>query len=254
MKAVNLIPAEARRGAGGHAGRSGGAAYIVLGALAALVLMAGLYVSSSSKVKDRKAELATLQAQATAAETQAASLKSYTDFASLRAARVATVQSIAGSRFDWSGTLHEVARTIPSDVWLTALRGTVSPDVSVQGGAASNALRQSVSAPALEILGCTTSQPNVSRMIAAMRQVDGVRRVSLLSAIKNDAGQGAGGGAGDCTQGSAKYPKFQLVIFFDPKPAAALPAATPAPGATPAAATAQTASGAPATTTTGAAQ
>jgi Tfp pilus assembly protein PilN len=251
MKAVNLIPAESRRGAGGHAGRSGGAAYVLLGALGVLVLMAGLYVSVSSKVKDRKAELATLTAQATAAEAQAASLKSYTDFATLRARRVATVQSIAASRFDWSGTLHEVARTIPSDVWLTALRGTVSPDVSVQGGAAVNALRASITSPALELLGCTTSQPNVSRMIAAMRQVDGVRRVSLLSSSKNDAAQaGGGGGAADCTQGSAKFPKFQLVIFFDPKPA---PAAVTAPPAA-AAATDQTASGSAPATSTGAAQ
>ena len=39
MRAVNLIPAEQRRGAGGLAGRTGGVVYVVLGMLVVLVAL-----------------------------------------------------------------------------------------------------------------------------------------------------------------------------------------------------------------------
>ncbi|MDX6726446.1 MAG: hypothetical protein QOK49_1251, partial [Baekduia sp.] len=50
MRAVNLIPTDQQRGAGGAAGRSGGGAYILLGALALIVAMAGAYVLAGKKV------------------------------------------------------------------------------------------------------------------------------------------------------------------------------------------------------------
>ena len=39
MRAVNLIPADERRGAGGIAGRSGGVVYVLVGGLAVLVAL-----------------------------------------------------------------------------------------------------------------------------------------------------------------------------------------------------------------------
>ena len=47
MRAVNLIPTDQQRGAGGAAGKSGGGAYIFLGALALLVVLAAGYVTSN---------------------------------------------------------------------------------------------------------------------------------------------------------------------------------------------------------------
>jgi Tfp pilus assembly protein PilN len=235
VKAVNLIPAEERRGAGGMGGRSGGAAYIVLGALAALLVLATAYTLAGRTVHDRKGELARVEADAQAAEARAAELSAYTSFATLRAARVQTVRSIASSRFDWSFAMHEVARVIPDDVWLTTLTGTVSPDVALSSGAGgSGALRGAIPDPAIELTGCTTTQDEVARMMTRMRLIDGVRRVSLQESSKSDASGGGGGGGGgdDCRYGSDRFPKFSLVVFFEPvpQPAAATPA-TAAPAA-----------------------
>ena len=198
MKAVNLIPAEERRerGAGG---RSGGAAYALLGVLGVLVIVAAAYALSVRQVNHRKAELAQLQNTAAAAEARAQRLAGFTDFTSLRERREQTVKSIAASRFDWAHALHEVARTIPGNAWLTSLVGTVAPGVSIQGGASTNALRSSLAVPAIDIAGCTTSQKSVARMLVHMRQIDGVQQVALESAAKSDTGGGgssAGGASG----------------------------------------------------------
>jgi Tfp pilus assembly protein PilN len=228
MKAVNLIPAEDRRGAGGAAGRSGGAAYILLAALAALVLLVGVYAATGRQVNDRKAELARVERDAASAEARAQQLAAYTQFNELRVKRTQTVRSIAASRFDWAHGLHELARVMPSNAWLTSLRATVSPDVSVKGGGTANALRGALPNPAIEVLGCTTDQKSVARMLTRMRLIDGVQRVSLQSSQKTGTagGAAAGGAGGDCTYGHSEYPQFNLVVFFDA-------VAPPAPAATP---------------------
>jgi hypothetical protein len=64
MKAVNLIPADQRRGAGGAAGRAGGAVYVLLGGLAVLVILSVVYAISASQVSDRQSKLNHVSAQA----------------------------------------------------------------------------------------------------------------------------------------------------------------------------------------------
>ena len=131
MKAVNLVPSESRRGGGG---RSGGAVYAILGTLAAMVLMLGITAIEGRSIKDKQAQAAALNEQADAAGARASALAAYANFAALKKARIDTVASLARSRFDWSETMHDIAGTIPSNVWLTRLVGTISPAVSMDGG------------------------------------------------------------------------------------------------------------------------
>lgn len=251
MKAVNLIPAEERRGAGGAAGRTGGAAYILIGALVLVVAMLAAYATTTKSVSDRKAELAKVQQQLTASQAQASALAGYSQFAALRAARVATVNSIADSRFDWAHAMHELGRTLPANITLTALTGTVSSQAAGAAGGASVPLRASYDVPAIELAGCAPSQAAIPPMLASLRQVDGVRRVALQQSVKGLDGTGsapapATTGAGakavrtpDCAR------TFSAVIFYDPKPQPNVAGAAPAP-VTGAPAAAQTAAPAPA--------
>jgi Tfp pilus assembly protein PilN len=215
MRAVNLIPADQQRGAGGAAGRSGGGAYLLLGALALIVVMAGTYVMAGKKVDDKKAELASVTQQAVAAEAKAQQLTSYTKFASIRTKRVDTVTQLANSRFDWSHALREVARVLPTNAWLTSMTGSTSPSV----GGSSSSLRGALPVPAIEISGCTTSQASVAKMMARMRLIDGVQQVSLQSSDKGTASSGAAapsvvGGSGDCRGGHSHFPMFSIVVFY----------------------------------------
>jgi Tfp pilus assembly protein PilN len=215
MRAVNLIPVEDRRG--GSSAGSGLGSYIVLAVLALVVASSAAYTLANRSLSDRRAELASVQAQAHAAEAKAGQLSSYTSFADLRQKRTSTVSGLASSRFNWSHALHEVARTMPSNTWVTSLRGTVAPGVSVEGGS-DDPLRAAIQSPALELVGCTTSQANVASVISSLRRIDGVERVTLSSAEKlSDSGDAAAGGGdanGDCRHGNTHYPLFSMTLFF----------------------------------------
>jgi Tfp pilus assembly protein PilN len=232
MKAVNLIPSDQRRRAGTG---SGIGSYILIGILAIIVIAGAAYTVTNRSLSDKREKLANVQARAKAAADEAQALQAYTSFTALRQKRSETVRSLATSRFDWSAALHEVARTIPSYAWLTGMRATVTPSASIQGGS-SDPLRSALQAPAIEVVGCTTSQDNVANVISSLRRADGVQRVSLSSSERLGAGNsgasdsaGGGGGAEDCRNGNSHYPKFSLTLFFT----APAPTATPTPTATP---------------------
>ena len=219
MRAVNLIPSDQRRGMTRGARPIG--SYLVIAGLAAVVLMASLFAIAGHKVADRKADLARITAQAQAAQARADALAPYARFAAMSQKRVATVTSLAQSRFDWAHVMHEVGRVIPADAWLTSLTGTVAPGVSLEGASGqTGALRSSLGVPAVEIVGCTTSQSNVARMMSRMRLIDGVTRVALNASEKSE---GASGGGSDCRGSSNKFPQFSIVLYFAQTVAAAPP-------------------------------
>jgi Tfp pilus assembly protein PilN len=250
MKAVNLIPAEERRG-GSAGGRSGTAVYVLLGALAVLVLMAAAYTLTGKQVDDRRAQLADVEQQASSAEAQASKLSAYSAFSDLRKKRAQTVASIARSRFDWAHVMHEVARVIPANTHLLSLAGSVSPTAPAptNGGSALQ-LRGTSAGPAIDIVGCAPGQANVSRMMSRLRLIDGVEHVTLAESTKPDSPVQAGAGDGSTDSGDCRYndavAKFDVLVIFSAPPAVAGPAAASAPTA--GAATATTASQ---TTTTG---
>ena len=124
MKAVNLVPKDYRRGR--LSGRGGEVfSYAVIGGLVAVLLAVVAVVLTGNKVSDNKSEVAKLQQQLDDAQTEASALAPYSNFASLAQARIATVSSLAQSRFDWERVMRELSQVIPSDVWLTKLTGTV---------------------------------------------------------------------------------------------------------------------------------
>lgn len=241
MKAVNLIPREAR---GGRSPKAGAAtlavhvpqalgAYVLLAALTIGVLMAGAWAMTGRQLSDDRADLARTEQVAQAAEAKVVSLRPYTAFAALSSARVQTLSGLIDGRFDWSSGLREVARVIPRDVDLLSLVGTTSPTSSVQGAGAGGSLRSALPVPAIDLIGCAKSQSRVAELLARLRSIDGVQRVSLASSEKSDSTSSSDS---DC-RASSRMPQFQVTIFFRPQ-AGIVPAAA---ATTPAAATASTA-------------
>ena len=263
MKAVNLLPSEHRGApkatkaapAGAPAGGSSFGAYAVLGALGLCLVMVAAYVLVGNSVKERQAELAQVQAEAQTVQAQAAALKPYADFRQLAVQRVATVQQLAESRFDWEQALRDISRALPADVHLKKLNGTVSSSV---GSGSGSSLRGAVPGPAIELSGCTSTQSSVAKLMARLRAVRGVTRVSLASSQKTAnatvaaPAPGAAPGTGPlCAKNGS--PDFELVMFFEraavSPPAVNAPAggATPAPGEQPPAQPGQPAPGQEAT-------
>ena len=244
MRAVNLIPTDARRGSTAPA-RSGGAVYVLLGALAIAVVALASYVLTQNSISDRQAQLAKVKRDADAAQATAVALQPYRTFAQLSQTRVATVRSLADSRFDWERAMRDLALVLPNDVWLTTFVGTVAPGINfgssgVSGGSDTGTLRSSQQVPAVELVGCTVNQAEVARVMARLRLIEGVTQVALASSEKSDvssAAPGAGGGGAssggsDCRNGSPKFPQFSMVVFFKALPGA--PARAPSAGAAPA--------------------
>jgi Tfp pilus assembly protein PilN len=236
VRAVNLVPPEHRR-ASTPGGRTGGAAYGVLGVLALVLIVVTTLTLTKAEVRETEHELARVRAETAAAQRAVEDLRAYTRFAQLRETRVATVNALAASRFDWASALREVARTVPAGVWLAGLRATVSPTVSVDGGTP-DPLRPASNDPAIEVQGCTTGQRRVAELVAELRRIDGVQRVSLSSSEKAGNGGPAsgpaqplnpavGGTVDPCV--TPGRPRFSLTVFFR---APSAPAPTNAVGAT----------------------
>jgi Tfp pilus assembly protein PilN len=218
MRPVNLIPSEDRPG-GRRPMRGGPLAYIIVGALAAAVIGVAVLAVTSNQISDSKAEIAKLEGEKSAVEARAQALDAYTQFHSLGEQRLATVTSLADSRFDWQRVMRELALVLPRDVWLTNLTGTASPNISIDG-AAGLALRGSIPGPALELNGCATGQDAVAAFVQALKQIDGVTRVGIQSSSLGEEG----GGSGNATSGGSTcqtrdfIAEFQMVVAFDAAP------------------------------------
>lgn len=216
MRPVNLIPQEERRGQ--HAAlRSGPLLYIAIGALVGALIGVTALVLTGNQISERKAEAAELHREDAATKAQAERLAAYTAFRSLHDQRVATVTSLADSRFDWERVMRELSLVLPSDVWLTNLGASVAPGVSIEGGGSSPAsgLRGGAAGPALELDGCAVGQEAVAGFVTALKDIDGVTRVGVQSSGLGE--EGGGGSESDCrTRGFIV--QFAIAAAFDAAP------------------------------------
>ena len=233
MRAVNLIPAEARTGGGaGAAGRSGGAVYVVLGGLTVLVALVGMWAMTGHKLASDRAELAQLKSDAAAAQRQSSDLASFGQFRALREQRTETVKTLAAARVDWASTLDAIARTLPAGAWLDSLTAGATPTSAPAGGTGgAGAIASSSTGPSVQIGGCIGSQARVARLMPRLRAIPHVERVSLVSSQAADTSGPSGASSSECRQVS-----FQMVLFFTGGPPAATTATpgAPATAATPA--------------------
>src|SRR4051812_13153988 len=225
MRAVNLLTPEMRSSQKGSSAprpaamtTPGGVGTIaLLGALALIVAGVAGYVLSTNVVKQKQSDLAAISAKNTATVNRATALKPYSDFQTLAQQRASTVQALASARFDWEQSFRDLSRALPKDVYLSSLTGTVGGGASSGGG---SGIRSALSSPAIELSGCTKTQPSVARLMSRLRNVQGVTRVSLSKSEKSDAAAANGGGSatggttvGPCGKGSP--PSFEVVVFFE---------------------------------------
>jgi Tfp pilus assembly protein PilN len=221
VRPVNLIPPEQRRGEQAQL-RTGPLMYIVLGALALVLVGVAVLVTTDNRIADSKAEVATLKQEDAVAQAKAKRLAAYSQFRTLSEQRITTVRSLADSRFDWERVMRELSLILPSDVWLTNLTASASPGTTAggEGGGGASGLRGGIAGPALELTGCANGQEAVAGFVTALKDIDGVTRVGVqsseLASVGNQAGSGEGGN-GDCRT-RPSIAQFSLVIAFDAAP------------------------------------
>jgi Tfp pilus assembly protein PilN len=235
MRAVNLIPAEQRKG-GAIGRRSQGVAFAVLGLLAGAAILTFLYGSASHQLESRKAEAAALSNQAQQVQAQSAQLSSYTSFMQMREQRLQAISQLIGSRFDWSATMYELSRVLPATISLSSLQGKIGSETAIASKSAAAPATSSTAStaattaatpvasatppgtsPTFTLAGCATSQIAVAQMLVRLRLIGGVSNVNLQTSARSgsSSGGGSGGSGGTCP---ADDPSFTAQVSFQPLP------------------------------------
>jgi Tfp pilus assembly protein PilN len=184
MRAVNLIPAEERRGAGGLAGRSGGVVYVLTGALAALVALGVVYAFAVHSVADHKTQLATVTAQVAAVQAETQTLQPYVEVATVSEDKVEQVVSLAEQRFNWPMALDQLALALPDDVSFTML---TAGGAGATGASSGTSVAPSGSGNSFNLVGCANSQGEIPAVLTDLASVPGVTDVALSSSVENPA-------------------------------------------------------------------
>lgn len=226
MRAVNLIPSEQRSGSGSITGRSGGAALIVLGLIVGVAILAAMYGGAARQISKETGEVAKIEAQSADVRARTGRLTPYAAFVAMAEQRTKTVAQLVQARFDWSHTLHELGRVLPSDSSLLTLQGTASGTGSgssaptaptTAAGATPVSSTPPGSTPTITLTGCSTSQAEVAQTLQRLRLIDGASEVHLASATK-----GAGAGAG-ASGGCGAHVAFSISVTFAALPATPIP-------------------------------
>lgn len=232
MRAVNLIPSEQRSGGGSLAGRSGGAALIVLGVIVGVAVLAAMYGGATRQISKESGEVAKLQAQTAEVRARTGRLTPYTSFVAMAEQRTKTVAQLVQARFDWSHALHELGRVLPSDSSLQTLQGTVggsrpggsataAPAATAAAGATPASSTPPGSTPTISLVGCSTSQAEVAQTLQRLKLMDGVSSVHLVSATKGAvSGTGSSGGCG-------AHVAFSITVAYAALPATPIPNVAP---------------------------
>jgi Tfp pilus assembly protein PilN len=223
VRPINLIPPEDRRGDQAPL-RTGQLPYVLLGGLIALLIGVIALVLVGNEISDNKGEVVKLTAEDAAASAKAQRLAAYTQFRNMSEQRVATVNSLADSRFDWERVMRELALVLPADTWLTAL--TASAGGEAEGGAGTGSgLSAGALGPTLQLSGCSSGQEAVAAFVTALKDIDGVTRVGVASSELPDKASGGTGGGGGGDSGAGEecrtrnfIAKFEIVVAFDAAP------------------------------------
>jgi Tfp pilus assembly protein PilN len=218
MRPIDLTPTDMRQGARAPM-RTGPIPYILIGALVAVLAGVALLVTTGNQVTERETEVAQLKRENAAATRQARRLTPYVQFQTLHEERLATVSSLADSRFDWERVIRELSLVLPADVWLTELNASASG--AAEGG---SGLSGSIVGPSMELEGCTVGQESVARFVTALKDIDGVTRVAVASSELPSKAEGEASSGGEESEGGSEcrtrknIAKFKIVVAFDAAP------------------------------------
>ncbi|HET8527850.1 MAG TPA: PilN domain-containing protein [Gaiellaceae bacterium] len=202
MRAVNLLPREARGGRSVTAQNlpavvGGGLGFVVVAALAAG------YLSASSKVASAQKDLTAAQTQLAATPAppppKAEPNTSPTAAVAQQGPMLTAVSTALSQRIAWDRVLREFSFVLPSDVWLSSVAMTAPTGSGTNG---------------FTVVGETSSYESVARMLSRMYLVPDLTGVTLSSVA----------GAGNLVSFS---------INASVKGAAAPPAPAPAPAPAP---------------------
>jgi len=179
MRAVNLLPVEARVGR-----RRPPTAVVALAGLAALVvsvLVVG-FVSASGKTDEREQELTALEQELAVAGRATKPKPAQTARAAAREQRFTALNDALAKRLAWDRVLREVSLVLPDDVWLSSLAAAGA------GGVEAAAESAPAGAQTITFNGFTYSQESVARLLTRLGLVADLSNVKLQTSAVTEVG------------------------------------------------------------------
>ena len=190
MKRMNLLPPELRPREGGRRGSS----YLVIGALFASVVAMLVYAVVIGGVRSDQTELASLKEETVQANARAEALRPYGDFAEMKDQRERSVRTVADLRFDYERLTRELARILPTGVWIGHLDvAPAQPEQDVIAAGADPVDGAQATPPAMTVSGCAPDQEVVANTLDRLRALTGATNVELGSSGSADSSAAAGG-------------------------------------------------------------
>lgn len=179
MRAVNLLPLEARAGRR----RPPAAALALAGAglVAASVLVVG-FVSANGKVDSRERELSRLEQELAATRRAAKPEPAKTGVSAERDQRFTALSGALAERLAWDRVLREVSLVLPNDVWLSSLAVGESGAEGEAGATPGQAGRT------LTFNGYTYSQESVARLMTRLGLANDLGEVRLQQSTVTSVG------------------------------------------------------------------
>ena len=216
MKAVNLIPSDQRRAR--PSGEGSGSAYVVLGLLAVLLVMAVAYVMTSNSANDSATKADKAKQEADVLAAKASKLDSYTDFASIKEQRLMAVRLAAETRFDWERLMREISHVMPAGSWLQTTQASTAGDPNVAAPASAAATPTvAPTGPSANFVGCTPKQSEVAKILVRLRSMHRVTDVELNESLREQEV------AEVTTDSCGTLYKFDVTVTFAPADLAEAP-------------------------------
>ena len=181
MKRMNLLPPELRPREGGRRGT----AYAVVGALFASVVAMLVYGIVIGGVRSDETELASLKDETSQAQARADALSPYGEFANMKDQRERSIRTVADTRFNYERLTRELARILPSGVWVGHVEvAPAPPEEDVVEAGADSVEGSPTPPPAMTVSGCAPSQDVVADTLDRLRALTGATNVALGSSSR----------------------------------------------------------------------
>jgi Tfp pilus assembly protein PilN len=219
MRPVNLLPQKHRPHQAD--GSKAGSAYVVVGVLAVLLVMAVVYVLQTNKIAQAKTDTATAEQRTAEARAKATQNGPYANFAQVKQARVDQVKQLADTRFDWERTLRELSLVLPDGVWIQDFTASSNSGSETTAGAAPSTTGK----PSIGVHGCAYRQPQVAETILRLKQMEGVSDVQLAQSTRaaddgtqkatTDSAGSSGAVTGCGSHGGTNNYDFKVTVEFN---------------------------------------
>jgi Tfp pilus assembly protein PilN len=186
MRPVNLLPSDSA-----SARRKRPAAALLAAASTPVLAIGLVYLGWSvehAHVRDRQAELASVQAQIQRL-TPVGSVTAGNALAVERAQREASLRSVLTRAVPWDTVLDQVARVMPTDTWLTALSVQSPTPTGVVNTTAPTSAASAQAPTGFTISGGARSQAAVGRLLARLALVPSLMNVTLSSTTSGAQGK-----------------------------------------------------------------